>query len=76
MKASNEAGKDKPEKQCNFVHYEAESGRCTSFTTKECKKEDGEGYDTVKAEGMVVMTAYFEDSQRRKEKNGDKARRL
>jgi len=63
LKKSGEAGKDEVDDQCNLVHYEVEPGRCTSFTTKECKDSDGK-FSTTQTEGMVVMKAYYEDPTR------------
>jgi len=65
LKQSNEAGKEKVDEQCNFVHFEADSGRCTAFTTKQCQDSDGK-WSTTKTEGIVVMRAYFEDQSVRR----------
>lgn len=62
---SIKAGKHKPDDQCNLVHYEVDSGHCTSFTWKECCKTDSRGRldgkcQTTEADNMIVMRSYHE----------------
>jgi len=66
---STKAGSAEPDAQCNLLHFEVGSGRCTSYTTDECTDKSAldlgdaplSKYSTEPTEGMVVMKAYHED---------------